>query len=78
MDARLLLPLAAALLLTLAPHAAADALPTSGDGSPLEDHDNDGNMEIGKICVWGFPDECVLQAYECFQPYRPHFGITCP
>ena len=58
-------------LALLLPTAAADV------GNPLEDHDDDGNMEVGPVCVWGFPDPCVLQAYECFQPYRPGFGITC-
>ena len=58
-------------LVALAPPAAA------GIGNPLEDHDDDGNMEVGPVCVWGFPEPCVVQAYECFQPYRPGFGITC-
>ena len=58
-------------LLLLAPTAVA-ALET-----PLSDADGDGNMELGPVCVWGFPDACLVQAYECFQPYRPAFGITC-
>ena len=49
----------------------------AGAGNPLEDHDRDGDMEVGKVCVWGFSDGCVVPAYECFQPYRPGFGITC-
>lgn len=49
----------------------------AGPTNPVPDHDHDGDMEVGKVCVWGFADACVLQAYECFQPYRPGFGINC-
>jgi hypothetical protein len=64
--------LSALLLLTLAPgHAAA------APENPLKDHDHDGDMEAAGACLWGFSDDCVLQAYECLQPYAPGFGITC-
>ena len=63
------------LLLLATPTALADA-GTIPD--PTKDHDRDGDMELGPVCLWGFSDPCVLQAYECLQPYRPAFGITCP
>lgn len=66
-----ILLIALALLLTT-PTALA-ALPET----PLADDDGDGNMELDRVCIWGFPDSCVVQAYECFQPYRPGFGINC-
>lgn len=68
----LLATLALLSLLAMAPFASA-GLPET----PLGDKDNDGNMELGPVCIWGWPDPCVLQAYECFQPYAPNFAIDC-
>ena len=60
-------------LLTIAslPMAAAEVQ------NPVEDHDGDGSMEIGPVCVWGWEDACFVGAAECFQPYRRWFGIHC-
>lgn len=71
---RIVLTLAFCLLLALAPLAATAA---TASADTLDATSAAGDLTVAGVCVWGFADDCVVPAYECFRPDRPMFGIGC-